>query len=577
MSENQPVEYKTVYFSGEIFDNYNQDVAIQQALGSNRIPQKLEAGDFQSANFVTGVSGWRLRWDGTFEGNSGVFRGSVSVASLDIPDTVTANSFHVDTQGNAWWGATTLGSAVAKVLKTGVATFTDITATGTINAIGGYIGSGTALVFESQGINVGTTGYIRGGQTDFNSGQGFFLGYSGGQYKFSIGNPDGTDSAGGKTITVAGNAQVSTSSPKIGTGAILFDGSGDYLTLADSTDWAFGTADFTLDFWVKFTSTNQLYISQFVDNDNRVNFWFESGTLGFRARSGASELAFYTVSWAPSTGVWYHLEFSRNGSTFRIFIDGVSQSLTTGTAIGTNSLPDLAAVFGIGQQGTSDRVFDGRIDELRLSKGIARHTANFTPSTTAYSTDSYTVLLIHGDGTNGSTTIEDWSITLNTPGDFMNWDGEDLTISLQNALSFTASNNLKWSNDSSATVTNGGTPNVYIKYKETLINENLGTIRVKWDINFTNSNGRARLFKNGVAVGTERVADGASHTYSDDINGVVNGDLIQVYSWNAGGTDYTISNFRLYFDVAISQLYKKTLTTPLPITFAFTTDPTNNL
>jgi len=52
---------------------------------------------------------------------------NLDVNSLDIPDTITANSFHVDTEGNTWWGATTLGSAVAKVLKTGAATFNTVT------------------------------------------------------------------------------------------------------------------------------------------------------------------------------------------------------------------------------------------------------------------------------------------------------------------------------------------------------------------------------------------------------------------------------------------------------------------
>lgn len=58
---------------------------------------------------------------------------SLMASSLDIPDTTTANSFHVNTSGDTWWGATAIGSAVAKVLKTGVATFTDIIATGTIS------------------------------------------------------------------------------------------------------------------------------------------------------------------------------------------------------------------------------------------------------------------------------------------------------------------------------------------------------------------------------------------------------------------------------------------------------------
>lgn len=125
-------------------------------------------------------------------------KGGVSVDYLDIPDTTTANSFHVNTVGDTWWGATTIGSAVAKVEKDGKATFTDIVATGTINAIGGYLASGvyvgtssSVIECENTGFNVGTSGHIRGGQTDYDTGDGFFLGYSSGKYKISIGSSTG--------------------------------------------------------------------------------------------------------------------------------------------------------------------------------------------------------------------------------------------------------------------------------------------------------------------------------------------------------------------------------------------------
>lgn len=140
------------------------------------------------AKFYIGNTTNYISWDGSTLS----VVGGVSISQLDIPDTITANSFHVSTSGNTWWGAAAIGSAVAKVLATGAATFTNIVATGTINATGGYVGSAsTALAVESGGFNVGTTGYIRGNQTDFNTGVGWFLGYSGGAYKFSVGDPNG--------------------------------------------------------------------------------------------------------------------------------------------------------------------------------------------------------------------------------------------------------------------------------------------------------------------------------------------------------------------------------------------------
>lgn len=147
-------------------------------------------------------TGNNVRWDGATLTIAGV----LTAGAINIPDTVTANSFHVDTAGNAWWGATTLGSAVAKVLNTGVATFTSVTATGTIQATAGFIGSATALVYESQGINTGITGHLRGGQTAYHTGIGYFLGYESGQYKFSIGDPSGNYITwDGSTLTIVGN------------------------------------------------------------------------------------------------------------------------------------------------------------------------------------------------------------------------------------------------------------------------------------------------------------------------------------------------------------------------------------
>jgi len=95
---------------------------------------KDTADSFGLASTVTGGNDVRI-WAGETYANRAtapfrvyedgtIVSTGLSVTKLDIPDTVTANSFHVDVDGNAWWGATVLGSAVAKILKTGAATFT---------------------------------------------------------------------------------------------------------------------------------------------------------------------------------------------------------------------------------------------------------------------------------------------------------------------------------------------------------------------------------------------------------------------------------------------------------------------
>lgn len=162
------------------------------------------------AKFLIGNSTKYINWDG----NNLSVVGGVSISSLDIPDTVTAHSFHVDSSGNTWWGNQVYASAPAKLSNDGQATFTDIIATGTINAQAGYLAAGTyigatdALLCESAGLNVGVTGHIRGSQTDFFTGTGFFLGYSGGNYKFSIGSSTNYMTWDGTFLKVKGSFDV---------------------------------------------------------------------------------------------------------------------------------------------------------------------------------------------------------------------------------------------------------------------------------------------------------------------------------------------------------------------------------
>lgn len=79
------------------------------------------------------------------------------------------------------------------------------------------------LIVEANGVNVGRQGHIRGGQSDYNTNSGFFMGFSGGQYKFSIGNPSGNYITwDGTTLTIVGN-QVNVQT---------FDSSGTWTKLA---------------------------------------------------------------------------------------------------------------------------------------------------------------------------------------------------------------------------------------------------------------------------------------------------------------------------------------------------------
>ncbi len=156
--------------------------------------------------FIMGTTGSSIDWNvttpntltitGAISATSGAI-GGFSIGSDYVRDA--ANSFGLSstvTGGNDvrfWSGDTFANRATAplRIYENGDIVGTSATFTGTINATGGYIGSATALVYESTGINTGITGHIRGGQTSYNTGTGYFLGYDSTDYKFSIGNPAG--------------------------------------------------------------------------------------------------------------------------------------------------------------------------------------------------------------------------------------------------------------------------------------------------------------------------------------------------------------------------------------------------
>lgn len=180
--------------------------------------------------------------------------------------------------------------------------------------------------------------------------------------------PDSSPSS--KTVTANGNAQVDTAQFKFGTGSALFDGSGDYLSSVDSPDWDFGTGDFTIEFSLRF---NTVATCVFVDRDRGIagySFDFASGNL----RAVFNNSLVKTEGWAPTTGVWYNICYQRKAGSLSFLVDGVE--LGTGT-VNTTDLTS-AAELRIGADALGNFAVDGWIDEIRLSKGVARYSGNFT-------------------------------------------------------------------------------------------------------------------------------------------------------------------------------------------------------
>jgi len=215
-------------------------------------------------------------------------------------------------------------------------------------------------------------------------------------YTKSLLHFDGSDASttftdeSGKTWTAYGNAQIDTAQSKFGGASGLFDGTGDYITSPDSADLYFD-GDFTIDFWVRFNSlpSSGAYMSfyaQRVDGNNQLFFGINNTSGTYKGRfynqtGGTLTIdLFENLSGTTSTNTWYHIAIIRSGNDFKLFKDGVQCGSTL-----TDSSPvtDFGASVYVGVFGSSFYL-NGWVDEFRISKGVARWTANFTPPTAAY-------------------------------------------------------------------------------------------------------------------------------------------------------------------------------------------------
>ena len=183
-----------------------------------------------------------------------------------------------------------------------------------------------------------------------------------------------------KTVTAVGNAQISTAQSKFGGASIAFDGVGDYLSIADSSDWDV-TADYTIEFWARHGSSGFLFTKGYLGTQSI------SGTNGFAIGHFQGNLSVRTASslisstGAPITSLaWNHIALVWSSSTLKGYVNG-TEVLST-TAYTTSTAVPL--IIGNFSNLDANRYFDGYIDDLRITKGVARYTANFTPPTAPF-------------------------------------------------------------------------------------------------------------------------------------------------------------------------------------------------
>lgn len=188
-----------------------------------------------------------------------------------------------------------------------------------------------------------------------------------------------TDSALAAAVTPSGDAQIDTAQKKFGTASGLFDGTNDYIELADSASWYFAGGDFTVDTWVKFNSvTNATIYQQQTDANNYIHLYHDSANgWQFRLASIGVVVVSCGESGSPvADSNWHHVALVRHGNTWTIYEDGISVATTSVS----QAVADHSGTLHISYPSN----LNGWLDEYRVSKGIARWTSNFTVATQAY-------------------------------------------------------------------------------------------------------------------------------------------------------------------------------------------------
>jgi hypothetical protein len=188
------------------------------------------------------------------------------------------------------------------------------------------------------------------------------------------------DYTGKNNLETVGNAQISTSVKKYGTGSMYFDGSGDWLTSPANQDLSFGTGNFTVEGWFNTSSLSgqPALIGVGGDAGGLVITFYSSKIYAYFVNAGN---VFGSGGATLSTGTWYHFAWVRSGSTHTFYLNGTAYGSTY-----SSSANHVNGGLGIGKTvlGTTFTAFTGFIDDLRITKGFARYTSNFTPPASAH-------------------------------------------------------------------------------------------------------------------------------------------------------------------------------------------------
>ncbi len=182
-------------------------------------------------------------------------------------------------------------------------------------------------------------------------------------------------------LTKFGNVKISPLHAVIGS-AIVFNGTGDYIEIASSSDFDFLGNDYTIEFWFRTISIGsfQTLISRSGNETENFAFHLDITNIGeIMYQSGNGAQITIKSSTKVSANVWYHVAVTCSSGTTRLFLNGIAESSTN---IPTSISSSEPVRIGYGRR--NDTYLNGYIDDLRFTKGVARYISSFIPAIIAY-------------------------------------------------------------------------------------------------------------------------------------------------------------------------------------------------
>ena len=224
-----------------------------------------------------------------------------------------------------------------------------------------------------------------------------------------------------KTFTAGGQAHISTDRYKFGSSALQLDGNGDYFKTGWNNNFNHYRREFTIEYWINMeddpNSTQHGHLGQ-EEGDNYWRINHNSSRIEVQCEVGGNTQWNFNTSGhgtqIDTANQWYHIALVKQGSRVILYLNG-SEAGRQEMADGDFKWIEADLYLG-NYNGSASSWFKGWMDEIRISR-VARYTGNFTVASAAYSNDKDTILLIHAEGSDNSTTLTDSSgAPVNTDG-----------------------------------------------------------------------------------------------------------------------------------------------------------------